>query len=181
MPSVNALLQSILTATTGGTGSGFTKTYWFDANDVGTTAAPIVHTGTATGTYLTNDAAGSGTTSYNPNSKDTLWKTGTNKFDFTSLKIGDTIEIRIDITITNAAAQEINLLMSLGEGSGSPYELNIDHTYYKTASSAEQLTALFRVYMGDEITRAGGARIRFASLAASNITVNGWFYQITEV
>ena len=181
MPSVNLLLEQILAAQGGGAGSGFTKTYWFDANDVGTTASPIVHTGTATDTYLTNDAAGSGTTSYNPNSKDTLWKPGTNKFDFTSLKIGDTVELRIDVTITNAAAQEINLLMSIAEGTVSPYELNIDHTYYKTASSGEQLTALFRVYMGDETTRTGGARVRFASLAASNITVNGWFYQITEV
>ena len=161
--------------------TGFTKTYWFDANDVGTTASPIVHTGTATDTYLTNDATGSGTTSYNPNSKDTLWKPGTNKFDFTSLKIGDTVELRIDVTITNAAAQEINLLMSLAEGGSPPYELNISHAYYKTASSGEQITALFRIYMGDENTRTGGARIRFDSLAASNITVNGWFYQITEV
>ena len=162
-------------------GSGFTKTYWFDANDAGTTASPIVHTGTATDTYLTNDVAGSSTTSYNPNSKDALWDAGTNKFNFTSLKIGDTVELRIDITITNAAAQEINLLMSLAEGSGSPYELNISHAYYKTASSSEQITALFRIYMGDETTRTGGARVRFTSLAASNITVNGWFYQITEV
>ena len=181
MPSVNALLQDILTATPGGAGSGFTKTYWFDANDVGTTAAPIVHTGTATGTYLTNDAAGSGTTSYNPNSKDTLWNPGTNKFDFTSLKIGDTIELRIDITITNAAAQEINLLMSLAEGSGSPYELNISHAYYKTASSGEQITALFRIYMGDPGTEAGGSRFRIASTDNATIKVNGWFYSVTEV
>tara|TARA_R110000772_G_scaffold229587_1_gene340449 strand:- start:1392 stop:1934 length:543 start_codon:yes stop_codon:yes gene_type:complete len=176
----NKLLEDILAAS-GSAATGFTKTYWFDANDAGTTASPIVHTGSATGTYLTNDAAGSSTTSYNPNTKDALWNAGTNKFDFTSLKIGDTVELRIDITITNAAAQEINLLMSLGEGSGSPYELNISHAYYKTASSSEQITALFRIYMGDETTRTGGARVRFASLAASNITVNGWFYQITEV
>jgi hypothetical protein len=176
----NRLLEQILAAS-GGSSSGFTKTYWFDANDLGTTASPIVHIGGAADTYLTNDVAGGGTTSYNPDSKDDLWNPSTNKFDFTSLKIGDTVEIRVDLNISNAAAQEVNLLMSLAESTASPYELNVSHAYYKTASSSEQVTALFRIYMGDETTRTGGARFRFASLAASNITVNGWFYQITEV
>jgi hypothetical protein len=161
--------------------TGFTKTYWFDANDTATTATPIAHVGGATNTYLTNNAIGSGTTSYNPDSKDALWDPATNKFDFTSLKIGDTVEIRVDINISNAAAQEVSLLMSIAESTASPYELNVAHAYYKTASSSEQVTALFRIYMGDETTRTGGARFRFSSLAASDITVNGWFYQITEV
>jgi len=40
---------------------------------------------------------------------------------------------------------------------------------------------MFRIYMGDEQTRVGGARFRFASDDNADIQVNGWFYQITEV
>ena len=160
---------------------GFTKTYWFDANDTATAASPITHSAGATGTFLTNNAAGSSTTSYNPDSKDALWNPSTQKFDFTSLKIGDTIEFRIDINLSNAAAQEVDLFMSIAEGSAGPYELNINHSYYKTASTLANDTALFRVYIGDENTRTGGARFRFASVAAATIVVNGWFYQITAV
>mgnify|MGYP003624674061 CR=1 FL=1 len=161
--------------------TGLTKTYWFDANDTATTSSPISHVGGATNTYLTNNAIGSSTTSYNPDSKDVLWDPATNKFDFTSLKIGDTVFFRVDINLTNAAAQEVNLFMSIAEGSAGPYEKNINHVYYKTASTLANDTALFEIYIGDENTRTGGARFRFGSPAAATIVVNGWYYKITEV
>ena len=158
-----------------------TQTYWFNASDVTTTAAPITHGAGSTTTFLTNDAAGSETTSYNPASKSTLWNTSTNKFDFTSLKIGDTIEFRVDVDIANAAAQEINLVMDLAEGTATPYTLNVNHTYFKTASAGDQITAMFRLYIGNAETKAGSARFRLTSIAATTIVVNGWFYQITSV
>ncbi len=161
--------------------TSFTKTYWFDANDAATTITPITHGAGSTTTFLTNDGAGSSTTSYNPDSKAALWNTVTNKFDFTSLKIGDTVEFRIDIEIANAAAQEINLVMDIGEGVAGAYSLNVNHTYFKTASGSDQITAMFRIYMGDEVTRANPARFRLTSIAATTIIVNGWFYQITSV
>tara|TARA_R110000744_G_scaffold179329_3_gene298311 strand:- start:291 stop:854 length:564 start_codon:yes stop_codon:yes gene_type:complete len=158
-----------------------TQTYWFDANDAATSTTPITHGAGSTTTFLTNDAAGSGTTSYNPDSKTALWNTSTNKFDFTSLKHGDTVEFRVDIKIANAAAQEINLVIDLAEGTSGAYSLNVNHTYFKTASSGDQITAMFRIYMGDEDTRTGTARFRLTSIAATTIVVNGWFYQITDV
>jgi hypothetical protein len=162
--------------------AGLTKTYWFDANDTATTASPIAHTGGATNTYLTNDALGSFTNSYNPDSKDALWNPSTNLFDFTSLKIGDTIEMRSDIEVdTSAANQELDFLISVAEGTAGPYELSITHGYYKSISTANKITFLFRVYIGDEVTRTGGARFRFSSADNATIKVNGWFYQITEV
>jgi hypothetical protein len=158
-----------------------TQTYWFDANDAATSSTPITHGAGSATTFLTNDGAGPGTTSYNPDSKAALWNTATNKFDFSSLKIGDTVEFRIDIKIANAAAQEINLVMDIGEGNAGAYSLNVNHTYFKTASSGDQITAMFRIYMGDEVTRANPARFRLTSIAATTIVVNGWFYQITDV
>jgi hypothetical protein len=161
--------------------TGFTKTYWFDANDTATTATPITHTAGATNTYLTNNALGSFTNSYNPDSKDALWNPSTNKFDFTSLKIGDTVYFRVDIGLTNAAAQEIDLLISLAEGSAGPYEKNMGHRYFKTASTLGNDMEQFEIYIGDENTRTGGARFRFASAAAATIVVGGWYYRVTEV
>jgi hypothetical protein len=158
-----------------------TQTYWFDANDAATSTTPITHGAGSTTTFLTNDGAGPSTNGYNPNSKAALWNTSTNKFDFTSLKIGDTVEFRIDIEIANAAAQEINLVIDLAEGVAAAYSLNVNHSYFKTASSGDQITAMFRVYMGDETTRANPARFRLTSIAATTIVVNGWFYQITSV
>ena len=128
--------------------TGFTKTYWFDAN---------------------------------ADSKDALWNPLTNLFDFTSLKIGDTVFFRVDIRLTNAAAQEVDLFMSIAEGSAGPYEKNMNHAYYKTASTLANDTVLFEIYIGDENTRTGGARFRLASVDAATIIVNGWYYRITSV
>jgi hypothetical protein len=161
--------------------TGFTKTYWFDANDTATAVTPINHGAGATNTYLTNNALGSFTNSYNPDSKDALWNPSTNLFDFTSLKIGDTVFFRVDIRLTNAAAQEVDLFMSIAEGSAGPYEKNMNHAYYKTASTLANDTVLFEIYIGDENTRTGGARFRLSSVAAATIIVNGWFYKITSV
>jgi hypothetical protein len=158
-----------------------TQTYWFDANDAATTTTPITHGAGSTTTFLTNDGAGPNTNSYNPDSKAVLWNTATNKFDFSSLKIGDTVEFRLDIKVANAAAQEINIVMDLGEGDAGAYSLNVNHSYFKTASAGDQITAMFRLYMGNEITRANTARFRLTSIAATTIVVNGWFYQITSV
>lgn len=161
--------------------TGVTRTYWFDANDTATASTPITHVGGATSTYLTNNAVGAGTTSYNPNSKAVLWNATTNKFDFTSLKIGDTVEIRGDFEVdTSSANQELDVVMSLAEGV-APYSLNIKHSYYKSISSANKITFMFRIYMGDVGTRTGGARFKFESGDNATIRVNGWFYQITEV
>jgi hypothetical protein len=158
-----------------------TQTYWFNASDVGTTASPITHGAGSSTTFLTNDAAGSTSEAYNPNSKTNIWNASTNKFDFSSLKIGDTVEFRIDIDIANAAAQEINLVMDLAEGTSTPYSLNVNHTYFKTASAGDRITAMFRVFIGNEETRTGTGRFRLTSITATTIVVNGWFYQITDV
>ena len=162
--------------------TGATKTYWFDDNDTATATTPIAHISGATNTYLTNDSLGAFSNEYNPDSKGRLWDTSTQKFDFTSLKIGDIVEIRGDIEVdTSSANQEVDILMSLAEGEASPYELNIIHLYYKKASTGNKITFMFRIYMGDEPTRVGGSRFRLASANNATIKVNGWFYSITEV
>jgi hypothetical protein len=158
-----------------------TITYWFYDSDTVTAVTPISHTGGAANTYLTNSALGTSSTAYNPASNDRLWNSSTSLFDFTSLKLGDTIEFRVDIDITTTAAnQEVSLLMSLSEGY-SPYEFNMTHLSYKTVSSNNKRSILFTVYMGDTGTINGGARFRFVSADNATIKVDGWLYKVTEV
>ena len=186
MPSVNALLQDILTATPGGSGgTGTTKTYWFYAADTATDpaegGAKIVHGAGATNTFLTNNNLGTLTSSYNPTSNANLWNPSTNKFDLTSLKIGDILDFRIDLFLDHAAAQEFNLVFDLAEGETEAYTRNITHEYYKTAATGVIITSQFKLPIISQATLDGGARIRFASNVAANIIVEGWYYEITEV
>ena len=160
---------------------GFTKTYWFYSNDTATATTPIIHPAGSSTTVLTNNASGTRTTSYNPNSKSDLWNPSTNRFDFSSLKIGDVVEFRVDLTIANGAAQEVNIVMDSAEGTATAYTLNLNHAYYKTAATGVPITSLFRLYIGDENTRTAPSKLRFTSADAATVRVEGWFYQITEV
>ena len=180
MPSAGIGSKIVELGGSGG-GDGSAEVYWFDANDTATAATPITHIGTATDTYLTNDALGTDTTAYNPDGKALLWNTSTNAFDFTSLKIGDIVNLRIDLEISNAAAQEVDLKMLLGEGSATEFEKSIVHAYYKTAATGTNVTGIYQFYIGNDNTRNNPGRIRFSSLDSATITVIGWFYVIIEV
>jgi hypothetical protein len=157
-------------------------TYWFYANDTGTNPADggtkITHGAGSGTTFLTNNALGSRTFAYNPTSKSNVWNPSTNKFDFTSLKIGDIVNLRVDLVIDHAAAQEINLVMDLAEGSIAPYTLNITHDYYVTATNNVTVTAFFEFPFISQPTVDNSARIRFTSIAAATIVVEGWYYKV---
>ena len=157
-----------------------TKTYWFYANDTATAITPIVHGAGSATTFLTNNNLGARTSAYNPEANANLWNPATNKFDFSSLKIGDIVDFRIDIVIDHAAAQELNIVFDLSEGAG-PYTLNIAHKYYKTASTNVTVTAQFKLPMISQDTIDNSARIRLTSIAAASIVVEGWYYEVTEV
>jgi hypothetical protein len=159
--------------------------YWFYANDTATNPADggtkITHAAGSATTFLTNNAAGSRTLSHNPRANTNIWNPSTNKFDFNSLKIGDIVNFRIDIVIDHAAAQELNLVFDLAEGAISPYTLNIAHDYYKTADTDVTVTAQFKLPMISQDTVDNSARIRFTSIAAASIVVEGWYYEIISV
>jgi hypothetical protein len=158
------------------------RSYWFYANDTATNPAAggtkITHSAGSPTTFLTNNALGTRTFAYNPESKADIWNPVTNKFDFTSLKIGDVVSLRIDLVIDHAAAQEINLVLDLAEGAVAPYTLNITHDYYVTATNNVTVTAFFELPFISLPTVDNSARIRFKSIAAATIVVEGWYYRI---
>jgi hypothetical protein len=160
---------------------GGTRTYWFYPADTATAATPITHGAGSTTTYLTNNALAARTTSFNPNSKDNLWNASTNKFDFSSLKVGDIVEFRVDLLVDHAAAQELYIVIDLAEGGIAPYTLNVAHEYYVTASTNVPITAMFRLYIGAADTKDNSARFRLTSIAAASVVVEGWLVQVTSV
>ncbi len=160
---------------------GGTRTYWFYPADSATAVTPITHGAGSTTTYLTNNALASRTTSFNPDSNDNLWNSSTNKFDFSSLKIGDIVEFRVDLLVDHAAAQELNVVVDVAEESTLPYTLNVNHAYYKTAATNVPITAMFRLYIGNDDTKNYSSRFRLTSLASASVVVEGWLVQVTSV
>lgn len=156
--------------------AGFKTKYrngWFDYNDLTTQTTPIAYT---TGTIpITNDGLGQYSQSnYKPVGVTKLWNTSTNQFDFSELKIGDRLELRIDVIVTTTTSnQDVNLKLTFDIG-GFPYDLNIITESYKLAGTYN-ITHATLFYIGNEGTRDNPAELRFTSDDNASILVNGFY------
>jgi hypothetical protein len=179
MPSVNELLQDILDNTSGG-GTVPTDNFaggLLDYNDLATATTPISHTGGAT-TPLTNDEAGTFTNKlYPPVGVTDVWDAINDEFDWSDLKLGDMVDIRLDIVVTTSSAnQEITVELELGQG-GFSYRIPFIQLFYKT-SGVKKVGAFIGLYMGDANTLDNKGQFIFTSANNADIKVNGWFCKI---
>lgn len=150
---------------------------WQDWNDVTTTGTPITLSTASTFFVMTNDGAGaSSSTAYKIPDHGNIWNTSTNRFDFTSLALGDSVDIRWDMTFTTTGANhEIIIEIQLAEGTGGVYQLPFARHNYKAAGTYRE-TGNIWVYMGDTNTKDNPASIQVSSDTGTTdtITVTGW-------
>lgn len=149
----------------------------YDYNDLTTASTPIALTSAATQYELTNDGAGANTnTTYALDGITDMWDVATDRFDFTGLTLGDTVDVRFDVeyttTTTNTA---VNLDIEFGVGA-TPYQVNIVNEADKKAAGTYQVTVQSNFYMGNTLTMNNPARV-LASADKTGVTVkvNGWY------
>lgn len=135
----------------------------------------------ATWTDLNNDAAGSFTQStYRLPGKTDVWDTGNNEFHFgnAGYALGDTVDIRVDITVTTTVAnQTARLKIDLAHGTGSEYTLEFHYQQFKTAGTYEIIRNI-SIYIGDTPTLNNPAKIAFRSDSSATVQVNGWYTRV---
>ena len=149
----------------------------YDYNDLATATTPIALTAANTQYEVTNDGAGAFTNkTYALAGVDDLWDTTTNRFDFTGLSLGDTVDIRLDFEITLANTNTVvDFALELGVGS-SPYQISlISPTLHKSVTTY-QIGQWSSVYMGDNNTLQNPARLLArADKTGVTLKVNGWY------
>jgi hypothetical protein len=148
---------------------------WQDWNDAATASSPIALS--ATPADLTNDGAGPFTNlSYRVNGHGNIWNTSTNRFDWTSLNLGDTVDVRIDVSVTTAGPNtDVSIAIDLAIGSGGDYTLGIDRRTFKN-SGTFQIVRWYSVYMGDTNTLNNPAKFTIKSDGTGDTAVvNGWY------
>lgn len=153
-----------------------TKMGWIDYNDVGTTSSPIALTLAGTFYKLTNDGAGAfSNNTYKIAANGEIWNTTTDTFDFSDLSLGDTVDFRVDFSVTTGGAnRDISTRMALAQG-GTPYTLNLDRQSYKV-NSTYQITRWYSIYMGDTNTLNNGGHFEVSSDGSgATVVVNGWY------
>lgn len=149
---------------------------WADYNDNATSGTPLSVTGGGAAVVLTNDTLGTYTNTSNlPDGVTSLWNPSTNKFVWTDLKIGDMVDIRLDITITTASSNtSVNVLLHLGAGGGAYTIPFIQEHNFKT-SGTHQITRFNSIYMGDSNTLNNGGQFKITADSNCTVTVNGWY------
>lgn len=156
---------------------------WVDYNDTTTATTPIQITTPGTYYNLTNDGAGAFTnTSYASSDTASIWDTVNQRFDFRNLNLGDTVDIRVDMTPTTGGANDgIDIRMDLGIDSGggsAPYSLPFGHAEYRYSGSQLARTFMLSVYMGDANTRDNFGQISVSADGTGCSVINsGWWYR----
>ncbi len=155
---------------------------WTDYNDLATATTPIALTLAGTFYPLTNDGAGAfSNNTFKIPSHGEIWDTTGNEFDFSSLKIGDTVDIRVDYLVTTSGVnRDIETEIQFAIGSAGPYSLNIDHRSYKTAGTYP-IVIWFGFYIGDTNTLNFPAKVAASSdNTGDTVVVNGWYVRTQE-
>jgi hypothetical protein len=148
---------------------------WEDVAD--TTGSQAL--GTAVWTDLVNNGLGANSNSgYRLPGKSALWDTSTNRFNFNtaSYVLGDTFDIRFDVTFTTTGTNHnVKLRMELADGSGSDYTLDLLDTIVKTAGTYHAVVTQ-TIYMGNNATLNNPAKVQaYSDSAGNSLVVNGWF------
>lgn len=156
---------------------------WYDYNDLATQTTPISIAVAGTEYTLTNDTLGPYTgINIRPLSDvTTIWNPVTNRFDFSGLAIGDTVDIRLDVVaITTTPNQSVSVSMVLGEGTASEYTIPlINSQQFKTAGS-HQLFRFSGMYIGSADVRDGPAKLVISSDDVGSAIVNGWWCRVIK-
>jgi hypothetical protein len=153
---------------------------WWDYNDLTTASTPIALTSAGTQYELTNDGAGTySDDTYALTGISDIWNTSTDRFDFSGLSLGDTVDFRIDTEfVTTTTNTAISVDIELGVG-GTPYQLPIFSDQDKKSAGTYQMTGMFSIYMGDANTLNNPARLLAkADKTGTTVKVNGWFVRV---
>lgn len=146
----------------------------FDYNDVTTATTPILITGGAGFTFLTNDGAGAATNKlYPPVGVTDVWNASTNEFDFSQLTKGSKVSIRIDLLVTTLSPNtQIDIALELGIGISS-YDIQWVDVFEKSAGD-HRITVSDFIYIGDDRTQSGAAKFKIEADGNCDVKVNGW-------
>lgn len=147
-----------------------------DYNDLATASTPLVVTVAGSPVVLTNDGAGPNTNKdHLPPGVTELWNVSTDVFDWSELKLGDMVDIRLDITVITASVNtEIKVDLHLGTGGGAYTIPFITEINFKNTGN-HPVNRFNGIYMGDLNTLDNGGQFKISTDKDCTVIVNGWY------
>lgn len=128
---------------------------------------------------LTNDGLGSVTNTANKLPASTnIWNVSASQFDFAAggLLIGDTVDIRFDVTMTLGSPNtEFALALDLGIGGAFPFSLEIERRAVKSAGSAPIVRWIGSFILDTNTLDNPGEVSLFTDAGINTVSVAGWY------
>ena len=175
----NEILESILTATSGG---GSDTNGFIDYNDTSTTTTPII-LAADTWTVIPNDGLGAFTNkAYAPSGVTELMDVSSGSVDATELSLGTTLLVRNDFTVTpNTNNSLLEFRYTLGTG-GAAYTLEKIIGRLDSGSGIGYRRALVPdlIYMGDANTKDNPIGLEVKLSAAGSVVNAGSVIQVIK-
>jgi hypothetical protein len=154
------------------------RTGVIDYQDTATQTTPISLPATGEFQNLTNDGLGSFSVNFAPQGVTDVWDTTNNELDLSELRVGDFINIRIDLFVNPAANTEVNTDLLFFANDPSPVSVLFTKTFFKSGAADQKLLVFSGFYVGSEDVRTKPIKIRAAADNATEVKVNGWAIQI---
>lgn len=152
----------------------------YDYRDSTTLTTPISLTGGSTA-IITNDGLGSNNYILEADlGPSNIWDTTNNRFDFTSLNIGDMIDIRLDLEVTTTSNnQTFSIDLEMGQGGTIytiPFVVNQEH---KTAG-AVAVNRYNGIYLRNANLIDNPAQFKISSASNLTLEVHGWYCKLVR-
>lgn len=154
---------------------------WYDYNDLATVSAPINVNGGEGDVILTNDSLGVFTSSYyRVPGVFSVWDASNSQFDFSQLRLGDIVDIRIDIEVSSSNTfQFVDVDLELAYGTGQSYEIQFYKGQFKEVD-AHDIVATQMITIANTLTLNNPAKLKINSDANCTVLVRGWMVRVTR-
>jgi lysophospholipase L1-like esterase len=131
---------------------------------------------------LNNDGEGAQTnTDQAPYGVSSVYNVLDNKFDFSQLSIGDTLNLRVDLLFTTTSAnQKYLVFLRVGEGSDAEYDLPITNGHIKSVSSDNRIVGNEPFSIDYQQHIDNPAVLFIVSDDNATVKVNGFFINVVR-
>lgn len=162
----------------GGSEAGIIGIY--DYNDSATAITPISVIGGAGYIDITNNELGAFTNkTYALNGVGDVWNASLNRFEWTQLNLGDTVDIRLDLSVNVLSVNtEVSVYLSMAEEAGV-YPIPFSTQNYKEVG-VYGINRFNSVYMGDLNTLNNPAKFKIKADKTCDLVVNGWYARVIK-
>lgn len=182
LSSDSFLLQSSVGTTQRTTLASITRGLigFFNYEDTETSTTPISLVN-GVETKLTNDTLGAETNvSFAPSGVTKVWKPSTNQLDFSELKVGDMVDIRVNaIFTTTVPNQEGTLTLVLGIG-GTERRLTLAEGQFKNAGSFP-LGVYSGIFMADANILNNPGEFKILTDATGSLVIDTFYFKVIRV